>query len=75
MKCICSKVRISSCGDCGKREFLFDRDELEDIHSALAYFVKIHKKDKGAVVTSRAMHHIVIKIIKMKKDARLEDEE
>lgn len=72
MSCYCKVHRISSCGDCGKQEFLFGSEDLEDIHSALTFFVRTYPERKKSPQTIKAMKKIIATILKMKKKAREE---
>lgn len=76
MNCMCEDFRVSTCADCKAVEFLFNEEELEDVHTALSFFVDEYPDQAGSVATRKAMKKLVKKISGMKQEAlRLEEGE
>ena len=69
-KCFCDDFPVSQCGDCDQVEFHFNDQEVEDILSALSFFVDEYPTQAGAVATKRAMKKLTKKIWDMKKEAK-----
>jgi len=68
MKCFCQKDPTTTCGDCGTLAFTASGDEIEDIQSALSFFIESYK---GAPQTKKAMSRILKrtwKAVRARKD-------